>query len=809
MNSCITMDPAIANLFREEVRTHVSAALGYLRQWPAGRALLGEAAHGIRGAAAIAGREDLARLAAAVEDALAGEPPRSALTWAFTLLERACDDPSQAADIKTLTEALTQPGGENEHRRSEPLPVHAVSTSESDEPSLQDLFRAEAGSRVTVLTRGLLALEQGDLSGLREMMAATHSLKGAAKIAGFPKLVGLAHQLEDELVSVQRLNRPPEAAAIDRMLAMVDSFNEAARGDQRTPLPKRQVETTVEERPLSGETHDSLARLVDNLSTEMQHLAEVGRDLFALERKQQKLVAILERFAVVFGAGGSGSTPIEQAYSLSRECEQQLSKRVRDLETRSTELAEVADQMQRKLIAGRQVPFGMTGLRINRTVRDLVRELDKEVHLEIVGEDVAIDRDLLRELEGPLNHLIFNALDHGVENRSQRRAAGKHEVGLLRLSAERHAGRLRLTVEDDGRGIALERLRRTVVERAWLSHEQAALLDREALLAFLFRPGFSTADHISEISGRGVGLDAVHSSVTALGGKIRIETEPGRFTRISLLLPLSVNTAPVHIFEVQGRKMAIPSSRVIAQINLPLAELASQGDWYHFHWNDRRLGLVTTEALPENSQTLPVLICASRDHYVGLAVEKLEPHQDLIMRPLDRRCGEQGDRQDRGHTLDGTTVRLFDLDRQVRAMELHTLGLDALERDDRQVRGRILVAEDAVTVREMERQLLERAGFAVTVAIDGKDAWQQLLSRNFDLVITDMDMPRMSGLELIQHIRAKRDLRELPILVLSFKERRDDLEALRKAGADCHLSKRNFRESLFLGAVEDLLTPRT
>ena len=425
-----------------------------------------------------------------------------------------------------------------------------------------------------------------------------------------------------------------------------------------------------------------------------------------------------------------------------------------------------------------------------RLVRDMSRRLEKPVRLEITGLDTPVDRDILEKLEAPLTHLLRNSVDHGIELPDLRRATGKAESGLIKLNACHRAGTLVITVSDDGGGIDPERLRAKVVQRGLTTADQARNLTEAELLEFLFLPGFSTASALTEYSGRGVGLDVVQTTLRNVGGSVRISTQVGKGTRFHLQMPITLSVLRAVLVDIAGETYAFPHNRIDRLITVPLTEVRSLEQRQFVLVGGQNVGLVVAAQLfdlppkPTDGKSdrqgadLAVVLLSDQTGSYGLIVEAFRGEQDLVVRTLDARLGKVPNLSAAAILDDGAPALIVDVEDLIRSMDRFIQG-NTLRRTDRDekvavVRKRVLVVDDSITVRELERQLLRNHGYDVTVAVDGKDGWNIVRAERFDLVISDVDMPRMNGLELVKAIRADHALRELPVIIVSYKEREED-----------------------------------
>ena len=506
-----------------------------------------------------------------------------------------------------------------------------------------------------------------------------------------------------------------------------------------------------------------------------------------------------------------------QVRSTLQSCEEQLAGRYGELDMFDRRSSNLSHRLYHEALACRMRPFsdGLHGF--PRMVRDVARTLGKEVRFEVTGEDTQVDRDILEKLEAPLTHFIRNAIDHGLETPEERERVGKPRAGTLRIQARHSAGRLLIAVSDDGRGIEIEKVRKTVVKRGLTTAETAVSLSDAELLEFLFLPGFSVREQVTEISGRGVGLDVVQSMVKGVRGTIRVTSDKDKGTRFQLQLPLTLSVIRTLLVNVGGEPYAFSLANVLRTLKLDLAEVESTEGRQHFQMEGKRVGLVSAHQVlgypepPASNERLSVVILGESNQRYGLAVDAFLGERELVVQPLDARLGKVKDISSGSVMEDGAPVLIVDVEDMVRSIEkLADKGSLLRVRSEASAAGqqrpkRILVVDDSLTVRELERKTLASRGYEVEVAVDGVDGWNMVTTGDFDLLISDVDMPRMDGIELVSMVKKDPRLKGIPAMIVSYKDREEDRRRGLEAGADYYLSKGSFHDDALVRAVEDLI----
>jgi two-component system, chemotaxis family, sensor histidine kinase and response regulator WspE len=511
------------------------------------------------------------------------------------------------------------------------------------------------------------------------------------------------------------------------------------------------------------------------------------------------------------GDDGGGSRDrlgelVREARGKMRECLDTLSDRMAEFGTFSHQSASLSGSLYEEVIGSRMRPFADGLTELPRLVRDLSRQLGKQVRLEITGGTTPVDRDVLDKLAAPLVHLVRNALDHGFEPPDERLAAGKPAAGTLRIEARHRAGRLAITVADDGRGLDLGAIRRRAATRGPTPAAQGVELSEAELTGLLFQPGFSMAAAVTDLSGRGVGLDIVRAVVVQLGGQVRAEPQAGRGMTFRLELPVTRSVLRALLVEIGGEAFAFPLVRVDRVLQIAAARVSSLEGLQYFDLDGHNVGLIAAHQvleLPggEPRDELCVVVVSDRGDRYGLSVDRFLGERDLVVQPFDPRLGKITDLAAASIMQDGTPVIILNVDDLVRSVD----GLQARTRLRQVVapreaprRQRVLVVDASTTVREAVRRALDHHGYAVDTAGDGLEGWTALRAGDYALVVADLDLPRLSGHDLIARIRGDRRLADTPVVIVS---NRVGLAA----GADRYVEKARSHDDQLITAVAELI----
>lgn len=739
--------------------------------------------------------------------------------------------------------------------------------------SMQELFRVEAETQVAVLTSGLLELERAPASPARleSLMRAAHSLKGAARIVNLLPAAQIAHAMEDCFVAAQQGALTLGRGHIDALLRGVDWLTAVAEHDE-VSLPQWQADhgadyeawlsslraflsppeaspvgpleripppgvtltqpaegkTAVAPKPepgdrvlhLTAENLNRLLGLAGEALVESRWLRPFAESLQRLKRMQADLEQTLDGLRQKFEEENSSEPTREKVSGLFQQvaaAQHYLSARLAELDLYDRRAANLSNRLYLEVLRTRMRPFGDGVHRFPRMVRDLARALGKQVQLEIIGESTPVDREVLGRLEAPLAHLLRNAVDHGCEFPDVRRQAGKPPEGNIRLEARHSAGMLQVIVSDDGAGLDVKRVRQVIADRKLTTPAVAEKMSDAELLQFLFLPGFTMKDAVTEISGRGVGLDLVQDMARSVRGTVRVTTQPGLGMRFQLQLPLTLSVLRTLLVEIGGEPYAFPLAQIASTLKLARHQIETLEGRHHFRLAEQHIGLLAAHQvfecpeviLPGND--LPIVVIGERGTRYGLLVDRFLGERELIVQPLDPRLGKVKDISAAALMEDGAPVLIVDVDDLQQSIEklvttglLQGVGPGALAAPPLP-RKRVLVVDDSLTVRELERKLLQGAGYATEVAVDGMDGWNAVRAGGFDLIITDVDMPRLDGIELATLIKQDAQLKSLPVLIVSYKDREADRLRGLEAGADYYLTKGSFHDETLLQAVRDLI----
>ncbi|HEX6903423.1 MAG TPA: response regulator [Thermoanaerobaculia bacterium] len=695
------------------------------------------------------------------------------------------------------------------------------------------LFVEEARDRLERLATCVPRLE-ADPQAVIEAKRELHTLKGAGRMMRIGALAELCHAAEEVLHAarpgmIQLLTR-----VVDELTVLVETVSQG-----REPVADAELLQSMHDHVAAAESPpepavEAPAAVVAEAVPEPEpaprpepapqpapapsaKAAAPSSSANDVRVDAAALDAVAERATQVRIMAVAGRQITERIYDLARLAEDGLHepqptqvlavlatmlRRVAvELEGGQRRLIRSAEEQLEKMLSLQLQPLRGFLLSFARYARELARSLHREVEVELEGEETRLDRRIARELEEALLHLLRNAVDHGIEPPDARAALGKPRAGRIRIKALPDGPKVRLIIEDDGGGIDVQRVIQQAVDVGLVDAASAPGLGKKEALRLLFAPGFSTRKQISEISGRGVGLDVVATAVNRLGGEVFVETEPRKGTTFIVEVPVARRGESVMLLRVGQLRIALPGSIVRRATRLSHGMVVERDGRSLASFPDRLVPFVPLARIygqpAAESQLLLEGIVSGQP--LAIAVDDVDGEEEVLVRPITRRAPT--DRLLEGVALLASGEPVGVLAPAVLAQREYLRALPAARQQAVARRVRVLLVDDSLVTREMERRLLEDAGFVVSPASDAEEALSLLAEESFDCVVTDIEMPRMDGFELAATLRGMEHFSQLPIIVVSTRDRPEDRLRGLKVGADAYLTK----QSLDAGELVDLV----
>lgn len=645
-----------------------------------------------------------------------------------------------------------------------------------------------------------------------------HTLKGTARMMGFPKIERLAHGLEDVLKEVQsqRLAMSPPvrsllvsaAGVIRRYVDEVERSGEVTSRDTDLVLDSIRRAASGEDFSADFTAFDSSsgsavpqggdAGGVQSIRISLSSIDEILRSYDSLVTRQFRLKNHLSEAERLF-AGVSARDDIPQAFCRLHEDIGMLERQV--------------FSVQEQLVALRMLPLDIAFRPLRRSIAGEALALGKSVTADIPAVDISLDKAVLETLPEILVHLVRNALDHGIEPPEVRVSAGKDEAGLVSVHARQSSGRILITVSDDGAGIDHEKIRRKAQELYPPRSEEIAAMDRRALMQFLFAPGFTTRSSAGEFSGRGVGLDVVRTEMDRIKGRIRVESQMGKGTTVELSLPLSLATQDGLFVVSGGAKYMVLSHYVGRILNADEQQLMVMPDGTFLAADgelvpvfDPAIILGGRKAHGARRGSGPVVVVEYLERRIALAVERILSYSTVVVKPLPPLFQDfkavQGIVFDEDYAM-VPVLHVPDLMHRLRV--LRDYDIKSFEVRSKPREYSVLVVDDSHTTRQIERIILEAEGYRVSTAGDGIEALEQLQRGEFDLVITDIRMPRMDGFVLVDNMRRSEEFSGIPVIVITSVFEPETLRQVTEAGVQGYIVKSDFERGNLVSKVKELL----
>jgi len=729
-----------------------------------------------------------------------------------------------------------------------------MSTQEDEfHKQLRAIFKIEAEEHLQAIGAGLLELEKAPAPEeqrrlIETVFRAAHSLKGAARAVDFTEIESICQSLEDTFASWKRQERAPSPQELDTLHRALNTITAAmapppARADSAPTAIVPPPAQSAAEKASHGETVRIAvskldARLLEaeemltaKLTTgqRVEDLREVARQFEAWRKEWVAVEPDARAFRQALDRPAPSQPRLTPGLARLLEFLDWNVDYLKSLENRVAAITQTAEQ-DRHLV-GKLVddlleeskkllllPFGTLSTSFPKLVRDLCRDQGKDADLVLRGEEVEIDKRILEEMKDPLIHLLRNCIDHGVESSEQRTRLGKPPRATITLAVSRVNGsKVELRVSDDGAGIDAGKVKESAVKHGLISAEEARQLGDAEARALVFQPEVSTSPIITRLSGRGLGLAIVREKAEKLGGAVSVESEPRLGTSIGIVLPAMLATFRGILVEAAGRLFVVPTAQVERVARVKPEDIQTVEGRETISLSGRAVALVRLAEvleLPrpqrngEPSAAAPVIILGTGEQRVAFAVDAVLDEQEVLVKPLRKPLARV--RNVTGATVLGSglvapILNVPDLLKSARKAGGAVTGVTAGTKLEETEAKAILVVEDSITSRMLLKGILESAGYQVKTAVDGAEAFTMLRSEHFDVVVSDVQMPRMNGFDLTAKIRADKKLAELPVVLVTALEAREDRERGIDAGANAYLVKSSFDQSNLIEAVRRLI----
>ena len=727
---------------------------------------------------------------------------------------------------------------------------------------LLKVFETELAEQVQVITDVLLDLEKGMQGEARKqaldsMFRAAHNTKGAARGVSVNSVADIAHELETLFIEFKEQRIAPDAQTIDLCLASLDhmtaalfshlenkpltfdlaavvqQLNLASKANDNSGKKDRKPEISQvpeqQEAPRAIPAQKSIQIDIEKVSSLAAHAEQLQTNKIHFEDNLVDMQHLNEKIQQVWGSwrhAGTGragkGTDIEANERLFSETINSLNELTvisgqiqQTMNGNGKRLGLLTDSLQNDVRMMRLVPVATLLRPMGRIVRDIARELGKKVKFTTSGDEIEIDRKVLDGIRDPLIHLVRNSIDHGIEQPAERTKSGKPEHGHIKLNVNSAGGEILLTIQDDGAGISEKKIAQTALRKNLLSEDELKKLDSSELLELIFRPGFSSKEIITHISGRGVGLDVVRANLRSLKGNVQISTQVGKFTRFTLTLPLTLATDRGLVVSVGGQDFAVPTTNVDRVLTIEQQDIAEVSGGRALLLDDRTIPIVDlarvlklTSLEPMVSNQANIVIVSRAWNVVAFKVDEIIGERELVIKallpPLHKLPKVSGGTQ----TGSGDIIVVLNPEQILESALMPGMTLTSTDQNQdvsEQARPHILVVDDSISVRTLEKSIFENHGYQVSEAADGEKAWQAIQKNAFDLIVTDIEMPFMDGFELISKVKHNDKYSDIPVIIVSSLTSDADHKRGIKVGADAYIVKGKFETKALIEVVVQLV----
>lgn len=574
---------------------------------------------------------------------------------------------------------------------------------------------------------------------------------------------------------------------------------------------------------LQAEEMIAMKLSVNRRTGELNELVPLLDDL---KKKRNRAAAAVKTLGQLEGAGQAVPMEIQGFMDFCRDWIKELEIRVNSgikaLQTDQRFFHTLIDSHLDDMRKALMLPFSSLFESFPRMVRDMARQKGKDIELSIIGSKIEVDRRILEEIKDPMIHLLRNSVDHGIEEPAARKMSGKPAKASIDIILSQKANnRIEVVVSDDGAGIDLKKIKQKIMELDMYSPRELDRMSRQDILSVIFSPEFSTSPIITDLSGRGLGLAIVREKVERLGGRLFVESEPGKGALFRLLLQTTLSTFRGILASSGGRKWVIPTVHVEQAVKLEPGRIKTVENRETLLWGGhvlsyvhlgRVLGLPPAPTAYENTNgTVDAVILSAGDRRMAFQVDDVLDEHEVLVKELGKQLTRV--RNIAGATILGSgevvpILNVVDLMKSaVTAADSGTVQKNGAKQKTVKTKGKksVLVAEDSITSRMLLKNILESAGYGVTVAVDGMDGWVRLNETHFDLAVLDVEMPRMTGFQLTRKIRENKELEKLPVVLVTSLESTEDREKGIDAGADAYIVKSSFDQSNLIEVIKKMV----
>lgn len=724
-------------------------------------------------------------------------------------------------------------------------------------------FVAESRERVVSFNRRLEQLEKNpaDPELVNELFRDAHTLKGTSNMMNFSSITGLAHKMEDALEALRNncisYSRELQGLLFRGSDLISDLLDKAAAGaevtadtfvlceelsritggasaqDKPDVRPSAEIKAAAPETGLRCAAADEAAaeplkaglqenrkkdahtvrvdmeRLENliNVTGEIMTFQNAALQRLSVFKQMEKLARKNLDFLKEEGAGKNRDEIIRNLQTIAEALKQLYLENKNELNSQKLLVSQICSMSMDLMMLPLSTIFDSYG----KLVREVSRACGKEVELRIEGGETEIGKLIIEKIEAPLMHMLRNSVDHGIETPGERLKAGKPPTGVIRLSAQHESGRIVIEISDDGRGVLLQKVREKALQKKLADEAAVNSMSKQELINLIFTPGFSTSDLITDLSGRGVGMDVVRKNIIEdIRGAIDISSAEGKGVSFKISLPLNLATLHLLLFKTGDIVFGLPSYAVKEVLVVPEGELVDVVDRRALRLREQLLPVEDLSAIlklenrtAQAGRELTIIIVSSGTEELGLLVDSLVDNEPMVIKALPEHMDKIALVSGMTIGTNNEVVSILYVPALMKIAKEIYVARKGVQADKKSVR--LLVVDDSVNTREIEKSILEANGYEVDLAGDGVEAWNKAQKFRYNLVITDVEMPHMDGFTLTERLRKEENYRDVPIIIVTSREKPEDKRRGISAGADAYIIKGAFEKSNLLDTVRSLI----
>lgn len=726
-------------------------------------------------------------------------------------------------------------------------------------------FKSELDEQAQVITNGLIQLEKGEQaeedqkSTIEGIFRAAHNIKGASRGLGINHVADIAHHIESLFSAIQKKSIKMSTPIVDICLDAVDKMQSAMQSFlENKPLSfeisllldglkqqelQKNVNTTVtkskEELPkpesakatmdvkgsdsirVSINSIDRISALMEEMQGNKIAIDDHYADLVQLMHKTKQFEDVWKQITYFMKShiNKSSGDSLQKLYYSGQdyfnEMSSSTSQLYKNMRSKINDMSIVSDSLQDEIRMLRLIPISTLFGTMPRYVRELAHELNKEVEIKISGDDVKIDKLVLEKLKDPIIHLLRNCIDHGIENPDIRSSLGKPKIGVINIEITEKDGQVFINLVDDGSGLDAKKIANIALKKNLVTQNELEEMDENEILMLIFKHGFSTKEIITDISGRGIGLDVVKTNIENINGHVKIKTLLGKFTSFELCIPLTLSSERGLVVNSSKQIYVVPTSAVQRVLIAKIEDVIEVNGSQVIMVDDHPVSLRTlTDVLGFEQSDLPdnnifsIVVLNKGEHSVAILVDEIIGEREIVIKPIQTPLSKIPCVA--GGTLSGNNQVITVLepsDLINRALKLESARRITLQADTEKsnLKPHILVVDDSITTRTLEKNILESKNYQVTVAVNGKEAWEILQKQQFSLVITDVAMPLMDGFTLTERIKHNEKLRDMPVIIVTSLGSDEEKKRGIDVGANAYIIKHEFESGALLDIVKQLV----